>query len=422
MRVGIVGAGFVGLTCAYRLAQAGVEVELYEAASHSGGLASGFSLPGWKWPLEQFYHHIFSNDRAIIRLSREVGWPPIFFRPTTSIFFNGRMYPFDSAFHLLRFPQLPLHAKLRMGIVLGFLKLSPFWKPLERIPAHDFLIQTMGVRGYEAIWQPLLVGKFGPWARDVNAAWFWARIHKRTARLGYFRRGFQGLANRLHESIVNNGGGIHLHSPVSAIRKAGAHLALSSTLGTERFDRVIVTTSTPLFLKMVKGLPSRYRSRLGRLRSLDALVVILILKTPVMDGVYWLNVTDQRLPFVGVMEHTNMIDPKYYGGNHIVYLGTYLPPDHRYFLLSKDAVVRLAIQQLKALTRNFDESDIVETRVHRGRGAQPIIPVNYSRLRPTMETPIDHLFLANMSLVYPWDRGTNYAVELGERAYRTLLS
>ena len=44
--------------------------------------------------------------------------------------------------------------------------------------------------------------------------------------------------------------------------------------------------------------------------------------------------------------------------------------------------------------------------------AQPVFPVNYSKHIPAFEVERG-LFVANMSLVYPYDRGTNYAVELG---------
>jgi hypothetical protein len=33
-----------------------------------------------------------------------------------------------------------------------------------------------------------------------------------------------------------------------------------------------------------------------------------------------------------------MIDPARYGGDHLLYLGDYLPADHRYFDLSVDAL------------------------------------------------------------------------------------
>jgi Tfp pilus assembly pilus retraction ATPase PilT len=44
------------------------------------------------------------------------------------------------------------------------------------------------------------------------------------------------------------------------------------------------------------------------------------------------------------------------------------------------------------------------------------VPLHYSGLKPDYETPIENLFLANMSLIYPEDRGTNFAVDVGNKA------
>lgn len=47
--------------------------------------------------------------------------------------------------------------------------------------------------------------------------------------------------------------------------------------------------------------------------------------------------------------------------------------------------------------------------------AQSIISLNYSKMIPSFKTPLQNVYLANIQQVYPWDRGTNYAVELGEK-------
>jgi hypothetical protein len=54
--------------------------------------------------------------------------------------------------------------------------------------------------------------------------------------------------------------------------------------------------------------------------------------------------------------------------------------------------------------------------LHREPYAQPIVPVGHSRNIPPITTPLHGLYWASMSQVYPWDRGTNFAVELGRRA------
>lgn len=422
MRVGIIGGGFVGLTAGFRLARAGVAVDLVEGSDQVGGLGSGFSLAGWEWPVERFYHHIFSNDYAIMKLAQEIDWPPLFFRPTTSLYRRGRMYPFDSPRHLLAFPLLPLTSKLRMGSVIAMLKLLPFWKPLEEISAHEFLVKGMGRRGYEEIWKPLLVGKFGSYVDDVNAAWFWARIKKRTPRLGYFRQGFQGLADRLKDGILDGGGRVHLQRPALSIRRKGKKLRITAQDGWLDCDRVLVTANTRLFVDMTPELPTAYAQTLLGLHHLDVLVVVFILRRPALRDVYWLNIAERDFPFLVMVEHTNMISPAHYNGNHILYMGAYLPPDHHLFSLSHEALIQLATEQLKRIVVDFSPSDIQVARVHRGRGAQPVMPVGYSKALPRIKTPIPGLFIANMSQVYPWDRGTNYAVELGDRAFRAILN
>jgi len=60
--------------------------------------------------------------------------------------------------------------------------------------------------------------------------------------------------------------------------------------------------------------------------------------------------------------------------------------------------------------------------VFRAPYAQPIPLVNHSWNIPDMRTPIPGFYLANMSLVYPWDRGTNYAVRIGRQAAARLLA
>ena len=42
--------------------------------------------------------------------------------------------------------------------------------------------------------------------------------------------------------------------------------------------------------------------------------------------------------------------------------------------------------------------------------------VNHSANIPAIETPVKGLYFASMSQVYPWDRGTNFAVEIGRKA------
>lgn len=209
-RIAVVGGGIAGLTAAYDLTRdpaRPAHVTIYEAGATLGGLAAGFrGRDSWQWPLEHFYHHLFTNDDAILGLTEELGLGHLLdiHRPTTVMHIQGENFPFDTPLRLLQFPKLPLLDKLRMGMVIAFLKYLPGspWRRYDRILADRWLERWMGERGYDMVWRPMLQGKFGPYYDKVNLAWFWARIYKRTPRLAYFKGGFQAFVDGLADACA----------------------------------------------------------------------------------------------------------------------------------------------------------------------------------------------------------------------------
>lgn len=300
------------------------------------------------------------------------------------------------------------------------MKMWPEWKNLERYEADKFLGRWLGKSGYETIWQPLLKAKFGKWYKQVNAAWFWARIKKRTPSLGYFYEGFQGFANHLQKQITAAGGSVFLNTPVKKVGKIGTNLQLVSPGKKETFDKVLVTTNNSIFLKLAAGLPDQEREKLAGLQSLNALVTVLVAKKPLMDTVYWLNVLDNGLPFVVVAEQTKLVEPARYNGSRLIYFGTYLTPGQKLFSLADEEIFQMAIRQANKINPAFTETDVEKYFIFRAKETQPLVKTKHSKSVPNLRTGINNLYLANMNSIYPWDRGTNYAVELGERAVKMI--
>jgi hypothetical protein len=60
--------------------------------------------------------------------------------------------------------------------------------------------------------------------------------------------------------------------------------------------------------------------------------------------------------------------------------------------------------------------------VHRSKYAQPVPLLNHSQHIPAIETPLPGVYFASMSQVYPWDRGTNFAVAIGRDVARDMLT
>lgn len=425
----MIGGGIAGLTAAYDLTRGPnpAAVTVFEAGAELGGLAAGFrGRPSWEWPLEHFYHHLFTNDDAIIGLTRELGLEPLLetYRPTTVLHTHGENHPFDTPLRLLQFPYLSLVQKLRMGAVLAFLKYWPFppWRRFDRVLADAWLARWIGRSGYEAVWGPMLDGKFGPYAQQVNLAWFWARIYKRTSHLAYYRGGFQAFVAGLAQRVQAQGATILTQAPIAAIRPApsgsGARLLIERAgKPAQPFDVVICTSSPAQLQALTPDLPAGYLAQLKALTSIGAVVLTLALDRQLLtDGAYWVNLPKRDgFPFLALVEHTNMVDKSHYAGDHLLYLGDYLPADHRYFDLSAEQLADEFVPYLSRFNPAFRREWVTGAWVHAARYAQPVPPVGYAAMIPALQTPIPGLYFASMSQVYPWDRGTNYAVEMGRR-------
>ena len=424
MKVGIVGAGVTGLTAAYQLGKQGHQVTVYETEAIAGGLSSGFHVPEWKWTLDRFYRHVFAGDRAIIALAKELEVPLTFTRPVTSLWVNGHPYPYDSPIAAALYPNLPFHLNIRVGMVIAYLKyIVRHGTYLEHTTADAWLRRTMGERAYRELWEPMLRGKFKDHFDQVNMAWFWARVYKRTPRLGTFVGGFQAFFDALADRIRAQGGVILLNTPVQGIAPVeGGGLRLTTPEGQFTYDAVAATVGPGLMARLAPDLPPGYLGQLLKLKSMGAIALILALERQLMERTYWLNLParspDQReneFPFMALVEHTNYIPAEHYGGEHLVYCGDYISPDHRYFEMSQEELLATFLPSLKKVNPAFEASWVRRSWLFRARYAQPVPPVNHSGSIPAQRTPIRGLYYASMSQVYPWDRGTNYAAEMGRQ-------
>ncbi|MDP2638347.1 MAG: FAD-dependent oxidoreductase [Candidatus Levybacteria bacterium] len=418
MKIAIIGAGFTGLAAGLKLIEKGHEVTIFEKDSLPGGLALGFENLKWQWSLEKHYHHWFTNDTQVLKLAKKIKYPVVIKRPKTSAFINNNIYKLDSPLDILKFDQLNILQRLRMGIVIALLKYNPFWKPLEKYKASASLPILMGKRPYRILWEPLLKKKFGYYTKEISLAWFWARIAKRTPSLAYPKGGFLKFANALTSSIENKGGKILFKAQINKIisQKNG-----NVKINNKTFDKAIVTLPSFIFTKIAPQLPENYKKKILRLKGLGAINLVLRLKKPFLkDHTYWLNICDEKFPLTAIVEHTNFMDKKYYNNENLVYLGNYLPHDHPFMHMDKNKLLKIYDPLLKKINKNY-KSEIIDTHLFSVPFAQPVIPINYSKLIPAFKTPLKNIYLANIQQVYPWDRGTNYAVELGDKVGNLIL-
>ena len=420
MEYAILGGGALGLVTAYRLAQRGQRVTVYEREPIAGGLAAGFQV-GDAW-LEKFYHHIFRTDTAITALIAELGlgdrllWP----RPRTVTLWKGKQYQLDSPLTVLQFPPLNPVERVRLAAALAFLKVIPVG-PLEGKLAVAWLRRWMGAGPYRVIWGPLLRGKFGDCAEEIALSWFWARVHDRTTELGYLRGGFQAVYDGLVERIEGLGGVVKLGVSVNEVRPAAdGRLVVATSAGEVTADRVVSTLPPRLLCRLVPALPDDYRQRHDWGRAYGAHCLILALDRPLTDA-YWVNVNDKGFPFLALVEHTNYMPKADYGGRHLIYLGNYRPMDDPLFTRSKQDILDEFLPHLARLNPAFTPEWVTESWSFAAPFAQPIVTVDYKDHIPPFETPIPGLYEASMFQVYPHDRGQNYSITLAEELVTKLV-
>lgn len=425
MKIAIVGAGATGLSAAYDLSKAGHHVTVYEAQDTVGGLAAGFKEPHWDWTLEKFYHHWFASDSAIKELIRELGWQDKlqYHRPTTVAYHRGDFYPLDSVASVLKFPGLDLTQTTRFGFVTLYLKYLARWQQLESSTAHRWLNRWYGETVYHTLWQPMLEGKFGPFYQDVNMAWMWARLKARTPQLGTFEGGFQSFFSSLADHLTRNGSTFMLETPVQKIELKHKQIEVTARDNKAMYEQVLVTLSPQFFARLTPSLPQEYLHDIHQLKHTGAVVVIFALKQPLSpEGHYWYNLPkSEGFPFLSLVEHTNFVDPQHFGGDHLVYCGDYRLPEHKYFSLPEKQLTRTFQSSLTTINPKFESSWIKKTWVFRAPYAQPVPFTHHSQNIPSINTPIKNLFFASMSHIYPWDRGTNFAVNLGRQVAQRMM-
>jgi protoporphyrinogen oxidase len=427
VRVAVIGAGVCGLVAAHRLAAAGHECDVYERWPGLGGQAATLDVGGGH-RLERYYHHLFTTDRHIASLYDELGLDLDWLPSSVAMFARGRQWPFTTPGDLLRFGPLNPVDRIRMGVAVLALQRRGDQAAFERVTARRWIERWMGRGPWREVWGPMLRGKFGERADEIAMVWLWNKLRLRRGedareeRLGYPAGSWEPLLEALRDKIEARGGRVLIDRPAVRIEpgfevtygapgsfRAGHDPRAFEAAGSERYDRVLATVPNDVLARMA-DVPD------PGIEYFAALCLLLELDRP-FSRFYWMNVADRELPFVGLIEQTNLLS---YGGRRFLYVANYLPHGHELLSLDADALLAHYAPGLQRVNPAFELAWVRDRWLHREPAAQPIVTVGYRP--PPMTTPIPGLLRANTTQVYPEDRGTNYAVRLGEQAAEALLA
>lgn len=429
--VAIIGGGFTGMVAALRLAQAGAKVTLIESAGELGGLAASFEIQGE--PLEKAYHHLFRTDGDILKLIHELGledrleWR----ESSVAIYRDGKLWPFMSPRDLLAFGPSSWIGRLRLGFVALFLKHYKNWSTLASTPALAWMRRYCGASATKAVWEPLLKGKFSTFADQVSMGWLWARLHVRTnsrepngggEKLGYIHGGFIRIVSELERRLMDAGVRIELNTRVESIGHDGTQVSIRRMGLRDTFDSAVFTGSNTALARLLpQGQEfDTYRAKLANINYIGAVCMVFESDQKLGDY-YWINVNEPEWPFLVMIRHTRLIPADRYQGKEIYYLGAYVPHDDRRFTMTDDELRDSWFEKLKVMFPAFAPEAVSGSHCFRFRDAQHIVGCDYQQHLLPPQTPIRGLHLANFAQIFPYDRGTNFAVREGEKIAALLM-
>lgn len=407
MNVIVLGGGICGLSVAYHLTKNNISCTLVEKAPHLGGIASCYHIQDYC--IEKYYHHIFKSDTFFLTLIRELGlsdlieWHP----GTTSFYCNNSFYPLNTPLDLLLFKPLKTIDRLRLGIKL--LDLGDQGNNLDSLDAEQWIRDRWGEDIYRTLFKPLLRIKFGLDLKHASAAFVHGRLKARSSSrragrevLGYLRGSLYELTNALSHRIQNKGSNILTGTCVTKLVKQNHIFEVTTTNGTFKADVVVNTLPLPTLDAIaafsVKGIRDiRYRS---------VICACLGLRRRYSDF-YWTNVTEDKLPFGAVIEHTNLIPSALYSDDHIIYLVSYCDTIDNIYAMNDDEIMDLYISGLRKLRPDFNSSDILWHRIARDEYATPVFSKGYGRVMPQARSSVPGLYLAGSFQVYPHSRNVN---------------
>jgi protoporphyrinogen oxidase len=427
---GIVGGGLLGLSLALKLAKKGKKVTVIEAEHTLGGLASSWKIGELTW--DKYYHVILMSDLHLRKLLDEIGieneicWT----ETKTGFYTNGKLYSMSNTLEFLKFPPLNLIDKLRLGFTIFYASKLKNWKKLEKIGVEQWLKKLSGKRTFNKIWLPLLKAKLGESYKEASAAFIWATIQRMYAArksglkkemFGYVQGGYARIIESLHKKVTESEIEIVSGFNVKSIRSVENKIEILSNQNLIlNFEKCVVTLPSKVVSQVCLELSDDIKIKHQNLTYLGVICVTLLLKNSV-SPYYVTNITDDWVPFTGIIEMSALVDKKTFNSNALIYLPKYLSPDNEMFAKPDNEIIEDFVKALIKMYPSINMDDILESKVARAKNVFALSTLNYSNLVPTIKTNIKGLDILNSAQITNGTLNVNETIQLADKYINNYL-
>ncbi|MDA9637001.1 NAD(P)/FAD-dependent oxidoreductase [SAR86 cluster bacterium] len=425
--IAILGAGPMGLACAFYAIKKGYKVTIFEAAPFAGGMAAHFDFNGLS--IEKYYHFMCKSDFDTfqlldeLKISKKLKWR----NTSMGYYIDGDLYKWGDPFSLLFFKKFNFLSKIRYGINAFLTGKRKNFDSLEGISAEEWLKKWIGEEAYALTWEKIMHYKFYEYAPKISASWIATRM-KRVANsrksifqeeLGYLEGGSKTLIDAMVIWIKKNGGEIKLAEAVTKIEIfQGTAKGLLTSEKSYDFDQIISTIPTPYLKDILKEAPTDMIIEYSQIENIGVVCVIYKLRKSLSPH-FWLNINDSRFEIPGIIEFSNL--RKMDNDEKIIYLPFYMPLSNPKFQKDKDFFFRETFAYLKIINPDISEEDILDFSINKLKYAQPICDVDFKKRIPEIKTRINNLYIADTCFYYPEDRGISESTKLAKEIVQNII-
>jgi protoporphyrinogen oxidase len=427
----VVGGGIMGMTLAYRFAQQGKKVILFERSKELGGLADAWRVGDVVW--DRHYHVISMSDLCLRSFLSEIGLESelIWSETKTGFYTDGQLYSMSNSLEFLLFPPLGLIDKARLATTILYASRIKDWRMLEKIPVASWLKKWSGQRTFDKIWLPLLRAKLGENYQKTSAAFIWSTIQRMYAArrsglkkemFGYVAGGYAKIIDRIAHTLRNCGVELREnHSITQATpHKNGIQLSFSNGYS-DTFQRAVFTMASPVAAQVCPDLSHSEIAQHNGIEYQGILCLSLLLKRPI-SNYYVTNITDDGVPFTAVIEMSALVDRhRFFGGHSLVYLPKYVTADDPITKLNDKQIEDLFISGLLKMHPQIFRSDIITSRLSRVRYVVALPTIGYSERLPPIHTSIPGLHIVNSAHILNSTLNVNETMLLAETAAKEIL-
>lgn len=343
----------MGLTLAYRLSQAGFDVEILESQSQPGGLSTWSNYGTFSW--DKYYHVILKQDRALLNLIGELGMAErVCWRNTkTGFLWNKRLISMSNYKEFLQFPILNFFQKIRFAFAIFYACYIERKGKLAEKTAKEWLIGLFGEKIFRNVWNPLLMSKYGTLKDTIPAVLLFETLRRyqgtRSQKdgkewMGYLSGGgLRVFIEGIIQKLEANNHSIRYGQRVCGIDADSASVYVRTESQTYRYDRLLSTVSSKFFNQWL--IPETAQEA-EMPHYLGVIRLALVLKHS-LSPFYVTNLIDTNLPYTGVIEVSQMVDRNEFQGNHLVMIPRYDTPDSAWFAMSDEEIKKQFLESLK---------------------------------------------------------------------------